>query len=341
MRIITRFVMLLSLIGLLFACSSSENVDSSPIRTEWVRHTGWSAQTRSVKWSGTRDPTSLFVGFVRPEDRDVPPEQRTSPITKFRVQQDSSFKTLLILKSGYDKPYPVLVSVFLDYNQVGFRLDAQSGLLHYLAIEPGVDMEIPLEVGIDTPGWHDLFVVVFRAPDDHPADSGERLPSRFGIGGIRTVICSGECTEPAHELPEALVGQGSDVRNFNAYALPLLPNDGTPPKQRLLTSTRAKPGMTFNMELWARNPNENPRNYVVIPLFDFTQVSFAGSKVLHLRMPPGSELLISGSIPIPNDMGVHELEFIYVFDPYQDIESTSDPFVKSFLRSALVVGDGQ
>lgn len=341
MRIITRFLSLLSLIGLLFACSSSENADSSPVRTEWVRHTSWSTQTRSVKWSGTRDQTSLFVGFVRPEDRDIPPEQRTSLITKFRIQPESSFKPLLILKSGYDEPYPVLVSVFLDYKQVSFNLDTQSGLLHYLAIEPGVDMEIPLEVFIGTPGWHDLFVVVFRAPDDHPVDSGQRLPSRFGIGGIRTVICSGECTESDHELPEALVGQGTDVRNFNAYALPLLPNDGTPPKQRLLTSTRAKPGATFNMELWARNPNENPRDYVVIPLVDFTQASFAGSKVLHLRMPPGSELLIPGSIRTPNEVGVHELEFIYIFDPYQDIESTSDPFVKSFLRSALVVQDSQ
>jgi hypothetical protein len=338
MRIILRLG-LLGLFSLMASCSSPNRADSPPDGIEWVRHTEWSTETRLAEWSGTHGPTSLFVGFVRPQDRNIPPDQRTSLITKFQIQAGQPFTTLLILKSGYSEPYPVLVSVFLDYAQVSFRLDGQPGLLHYLEIEPNVDMEIPIEVPVKTPGWHDLFVVAFRAPDEHPTDLFARFS--LGVGGLRTVICAGDCAVPVQRLPQALVGQSADAYDFNTLAFPLLPNDGTPPKQRLLSSAVAKPGQVFAMELWARNPNEESKDYLVLPLLDFLQISMAGSKVLHLRMPPGSELFIPASIRMPNHGGVHELQFVCIFDPYQDLDQVTSGVVESVMRSGLVVEGGQ
>lgn len=339
MRTIFRFLLLFCISQVLTACSISDGSGSPSGRAEWVRHTEWSAGTWLTQWSATKGSTSLAVGFVRPEDRDIPPDQRTNLITRFQIQAGQPFTALLILKSGYAEPYPVLVSVFLNYEQVPCSLDGQPGLLHYLEIEPGVDMEIPIEAPVNTAGWHDLFVVAFRTPEIHPADQMTRM--RLGVGGLRAVICSGNCTLSPRSLPEALIGQGTTANNFNARAFPLLPDDGTPPKQRLLFSTNASPGKALEMELWARNPNAELRDYLVLPLFDFQQIPFAGSKVLHLQMPPGSELLVPGSIQLPGDRGAHELQFLSISDPYHSLDEVTDSIVQSVLRSAVIIEDGQ
>ena len=110
-----------------------------------------------------------------------------------------------------------------------------------------------------------------------------------------------------------------------------------PPKQRLLLSATAEPGEAFLLELWARNPNDQLKDYVVLPVLNFQQVPFAGSEILHLRMPAGSELFIPGQIQLPDEEGVHELQFITIFEPYQPLDEVRDPFVQSIMRSALVI----
>jgi hypothetical protein len=292
-----------------------------------------------VEWPDV-ELRGLGVGFVRPEDRDIPPYQRPST-DEFYIQAGEPFTTLLILSSTYSEPYPVLVSVFLDYEQVRFTLDGRQGVLHYLEIVPGVDMmQIPLEVPIETSGWHDLFVIAFREPDSHPTDPQERLPPALAVGGRRTVIYSGDCTTPARMLPGALVGQETDVPDGVAIdVFPLLPDDGKPPKRRLLLSATVEPGGMFPLELWAMNGRDRPsKDYVVLPLLNFRQVPFAGSTVLHLHMPPGSELFTPGRIGVPDEEGVHELQFVAIFDPYRPLDKIRDPFVQSVMRSALVVG---
>ncbi len=216
-------------------------------------------------------------------------------------------------------------------------LDGQEGLLHYLEIPPLVDIEIPLTVPVSTPGWHDFFVVVFPQPDYHPTEPAERLPPKLGVGGRRTVICAGNCRKPIQTLPSVFVGQEVNIRTLVVDAFPLLPNDGRPPQHCLLLTVTGKPGEILPLELWARNPSDQTKEYVVIPLLDFQQITFAGSDVLHLHMPPRSELFIPGEIQLPTAEGIHELQFISIFDPYRDLDEITDPFVQSAMRSALVV----
>jgi hypothetical protein len=44
---------------------------------------------------------------------------------------------------------------------------------------------------------------------------------------------------------------------------------------------------------------------------------------------------------VPEEEGVHELQFVYSFDPYQDLDNVTDVFVQSVMRSALIVEDGE
>jgi hypothetical protein len=278
----------------------------------------------------------LGVGFLQPEFRELSPLERPSTHT-FHIQQGEPFAPLLILITGYSEPYPVLVSVFLDYQQVRFALDGQQGRLHYLEIEPGVNMEIPIEVPIQTPGWHDLFIIVFREPDYHPTDPQERLPPALAVGGRRTAVCVGDCTIPAQPLPDALVGEEISATTGMVSAFPLLPDKDKPPRRRLLLSITASPGEALSLELWARNTSDETRRYIVLPLLDYQQTSLGGSNVLYLHMPPGSELFLDGQIKVPTKAGVHELQFVSIFDPYRSLDEMIDPFVQSPMRSAIVV----
>lgn len=333
-----RVVLILLLVGMAVSCSSPGPLASSPELPEWVYHSTWSEDVHLASWPEAKI-RGLAIGFVQPADRTTPPYQRPSTHL-FTVEDGEPFTTLLILAIGQDKPFPVLVSVFLDYEQVAFSLDSKQGLLHYLMIEPGVDMQIPLEVPIHSSGWHDLFVVVFPAPEFHPIDPQERLPPRLGAAGRRTVVCVGDCDQGGDRLPEALIGQRTTRLASGGYALPLLPDDGRPPQRRLLLSETARPAEEFALELWASNPGDRPRDYVVLPLLDFRQVPFADSPMLYLRMPPKSELFIPGRLRLPDERGVHELQFVYVFDPYHDVDAVTDPSVQSDIRTALVAEGG-
>ncbi len=334
MPIMARCLLLLSLGGLLVGCAPRGDV------TEWVRHEAWSEEVWYSEWlGGGASARGLAVGYMRPEDRNKPIQERTSSYL-FDIQLGEPFVTRLLLSTGSDTAYPVVLSVFLDYKQVSFGLDGQWGTLHYLEIPPaGIVIEIPLEVHIETSGWHDLFVVAFSEPENHPTDPQMRLAPSFPALGRRTVVCVGNCTIPELDtrLPDVWIGEDVGVQRTQVFAWPLLPADGRPAKERLLLATEAGPGESFSLELWARNPSADTQNYVILPVLDFQQIPFAGEPLLHLSMPAGSELFIPGQVQLPGTRGVHELQFIIISDPYRPLEEVRDHFVGSDMRSALIV----
>ncbi|MHB0878806.1 MAG: hypothetical protein ACYC5O_22430, partial [Anaerolineae bacterium] len=146
------------------------------------------------------------MGYVRPEHAHIHPYERP-PNDLFELDEGEALSVLLVVSTGHQSPYPVLVSAFLDYTQVPFSLDGKQGLLHYLEIEPGTNMHIPIEVPVGQPGWHDFFVVVFPSPEYHPVEPHERLPPRLGPGGRRAVVCSGDCTVRSEPLPVPYMGE--------------------------------------------------------------------------------------------------------------------------------------
>jgi len=332
-------VLLAAFLLALIACSPAAPADG------WVRHRQWSTQTEIITLATTwpdvvRPGLELGVGFVRPEHAHIHPYERPST-ELFELGEGEPLSVLLILSTGHQSPYPVLVSAFLDYTQVVFSLDGKQGLLHYLEIEPGADMHIPIQVPVDEPGWHDFFVTVFPSPEYHPTDPDERLPPSFGAGGRRAVICSGDRAVDGERLPTPLVGEPSAEERFDHEVMPLLPADGRPPNERLLVVTSIPAGQPLDLELWAKNRTTADRQYVIISLVDYHQVPFAGQKWLYLEMPAASELFLPGQLPIPRPDGIYEVQFITVSDPYERIAHTSNPFVTSPMRSAVVVGESQ
>jgi hypothetical protein len=334
-RLLSYYILILFVL-LIPACSVQNSIPVEQ-EVEWVRHDEWSEQTTFANW-GT-DPAGLAVGFVRPELRDVHPSKRGEIASndKFHLEAGESFSTYLILSTGYDEPYPVLLSAVLDYRQVPLKLDGDEGLLHYLEVEPGVDMEIPLEVAVEEPGWHDFFIVAFRLPEAHPTEPDDRLPPSFGTGGTRTVLCVETCEKPKDLLPPVMVGQGTTGEG-NTAGLPLLPDDGRPANQRLLLVETAEPDSRFPLELWVENGQEQAREFVLIPFLNFQQVPFDDISQLHVKMPPHSTLLIPGNIELPAKPAINELQIVAISAPYQPLNGI-DRFIHSAMRAAIITGN--
>jgi hypothetical protein len=304
----------------------------------WVRHSSWSANVRSV--TSLQQHRGLFAGFVQPEYRDTPINQRPA-ITQFTISNTGVFTSLLILGTGHEQPYPILVSAFLDYEQVSFSLDGRDGRLHYIEALPGVDLEIPLAVSMRSKGWHDFFVVVFGEPENQSVDPNDRLPGSPSllVGGVRTVICVENCNPGSQVFSTSYEGRPGDRSSGSAFlaALPLSSNATAAPQRRLLQVVHGQPDQPFALQLWALNETNQSMDYVVLPLLDYRQVNIGAGKVLQFSMPVGTELFVSGKITLPHEPGVHELQVIYIFNPYEAVDGHLDPFVHCITRAALVV----
>jgi hypothetical protein len=301
----------------------------------WTYHENWSENVRFPEW-GIDGQGSRGVGFLRPEQRDIHPQNR-DPVTKFQTNRHL-FEVELLLSSYKEADSTALVSLFVNYEQVSFSLDGKSGLLHHVVLESNQELEIPLSVPLQNEGWHDLFVAVFYSPEAHPTDAELRLPgSGIHLGGYRTVVCAVSCEKPETALAQYM-GEPTDGTKFSAIRALLLCLGDEEPQRRLLPMATVEPNVDIAVELWAINRSDEERHYTVIPMYDFLQVPFTenGDNVMLLTMPSNSSLLLPGTIK-GSEEGMHEFFFITLSDPYQNIEDMADPFVKSEMRTGIIV----
>jgi hypothetical protein len=337
----TKILFSLLLVLLTGGCAQRSPTGPPVVTTEtaWVRHQEWTEKTHFPQWDGVTHG-GLGAGFVQAEHRNTHPYQRPSN-DLFEIGAEEAFESYLILFTAADQeaPMPVLVSVFVDYEQVVFELDGQEGLLHYAEIEPDKVLEIPMKVALASPGWHDLFVVVFPYPEAHPTDPVERVPPSFVVAGRRTVVCVETCEKSSRPFSDRYVGGPvqTPVHAF-AYAYPLLPGESQNPFERLLLTHTKQPGEPLDLELWAKNPHDYPMEYAVLPLLNFQQVPFdahVGSTTMLFSLPAQSEMVVPGQLG-PLDSGVHELQVVVIFNPYEHLDRI-DAFVTSDMRAAIIV----
>jgi hypothetical protein len=231
-----------------------------------------------------------------------------------------------------------LVSLFVNYEQVEFSLDNKAGLLHHVVLEPNQELEIPMSIAFENEGWHDVFVAAFYSPEKHPQDAELRLPgSGIHLAGFRTVVCVKTCQKPDIAMTQ-YVGEPIEATKLSGIRALLLSLGDEEPQRRLLPIAMVEPKEDLAVELWARNLTDAERNYVVIPIYDFLQVPFteSGNDKMLFYMPQDSNLLLPGTIKGANE-GFHEFLTITIFDPFQNLDKVVDPFVKSEMRTGIII----
>ena len=280
------------------------------------------------------------IGFVRTEHRTIPPFER--PQTReFQLTQTEPFAPYLILFNNSPNSQVFLVTIMLDYCQTPFELDGKEGLLHEVTVPSHTELEIPLRLNIDTPGTHDLQVIAFKDPYNLTLDPDYRSNLHGRVLARRTMIIIGATEKNARTLerldigtpPPAEVTFGLHV----AFAKTSAP-DTLHPSDRQLYVDQAHRGQVYTFQIWVSNyDKEQAADYAMIPFLNFHQISLMDKEVLVVHLEEGEEAIIDAEVTLPDERGVHQLQFVWLYDPYESIlhDEVYAPFVFGSPRVAI------
>jgi hypothetical protein len=298
----------------------------------WIAH--WTPEEGGVK---IYDASQAGIGFVRPEDRYTPPNQLPQN-DELHIRSSEPLLLDLVVIAAQDSTF--LLTVLLDYQQVTFSLDGQSGLLHEIRVEKEGDLYIPIKIDVSGPGAHDLIIIAFRDPDNRPWDQDAR-DLAFGclLSGRRAVVVVDNIDRPVREITPDISGvappSGVDFGIRVMFAdMPASPSDTTHPSQRQMRMTaHAQVGESFPYQLWLSNydlPNDIV-DYGLMRFLDFHQVDFKGKDLYVAHFEGRQEAIVEDSFVLPSQPGVHEAQIVYVFDPYKSVlrSEVLAPFVFS------------
>lgn len=280
------------------------------------------------------------VGFVRPEQMSIPPLDRPQT-EEFHLSIGENFIPYLILAGNLDESMSILVTVLLDYKQVSFELDGETGTLHELELPPHVELNMPMKLAIDQPGAHDLVVIVFTNPSYRPMDNETRLMElQPALGGRRAVIVVGDVEVPFKKLLSDTVGKPIPQSNsdYLGVALVKMPSGlaEVPPADRQLIVTPVSRDNDFSFQVVAKNEEEEHVEYAMVTFLNFKQVSLDDDGVLLANLDADEEAVFDSRVHIPNITGMHELQVVYIMDPYKSI--LHKEVMASFVFASLRVG---
>ncbi len=335
-RTLSCFIFLLAVLTLLCGCSS----DQAPVQTaapgarfqDVVTHGAFSDQVEAIEWSidegGVRihDSSQAGIGFVRPEDRHTPPS-RLPQNDELRLKSGEPFKVDLVINAAQDSTF--LITAIVDYQQVPFTMDEEFGLLHEIKVEKEGALYVPLQIDISGSGAHDFIIMAFRDPYNRARwDENERdLGQGCIVTGKRAVIIVDDNDQPfKNATPDVLGAPQSDEVDFGLRVMfanpPASIFDQSHPTQRQMSFIQSgAASQTFPYQLWLSN-YELPDvvvDYGLMRFFDFHQVDFLGKDLLIAYFDGQQEAIVDDNILLPEQPGLHELQIVYVFDPYKSV----------------------
>ena len=288
-----------------------------------------------AEFQGTQGPG---LGFARPTDLQIPPFDRPQT-EEFELAEGIPFAPFLILLNRAEQPVTLLVVALLDYEQVPFELDDKTGLLHEVVVPSATELNLPLHLQIAGAGMHDLALVAFVNPYSHPLDIDTRANELGNIVGRRTVVVVGEQKDPFKVLAPVIVGEDPPP---NLASIPIrvglaaAPDKQlTHPSERQIVLSEAHPAQEFPYQVWATNFNQDvPVDYAMIGFLDFHQVDLSQPHVTVVNLGVGQEAIINASVTMPDRTGIHEIQVIYMLDPYKSIlqGQVATPFIFSTPR---------
>ncbi len=330
-------MVLLILAGCAVASSPPVGFTSTPA-PDVVIHESFSSSVVFADLPDGLDP-GWGMGFARPEHLSIPPFDRPQN-EEFRLSDGETFSPYLIIGGNFDEPMRLLVTVFLDYQQVSFELDGKTGILHQLDLPANVELNLPMKLTINQPGAHDLFVIAFADPDEHTLDAEARILQHDGLTGRRAVVVVGDDEDPFKVLLPDMMGAPIPESNYDylRVALATLPDNRNDvfPADRQLIVTPVSRDDDFLFQVIAKNEDEAYVEYAMVTFLDFRQVALNEAGVLLASFGPGEEATFDGKVHIPDVVGVHELQVVYIMDPYKSI--LRDEVTASFVFGSVRVG---
>ncbi|HEY0607530.1 MAG TPA: hypothetical protein VGD58_31720 [Herpetosiphonaceae bacterium] len=284
------------------------------------------------------------LGYVKPEDLQLAADQRPQN-AEFRLTSTTSFNPFLVLLNNTEAPKTILLTTVLDYRQVSFTLDNQDGLLHLVTIPAHSEVNIPLRLTIAEPGRHDLYVVAFEDPFNLSLSIRDRNDTYGKAFSRRTTVVVGDSDAPTRVLDVADIGAIPSPKGQLSLHIMFVqrPADSTaivsPPERNLVYTDTVSLGQPYPLQMVVTANHEAKAGvHAIVPFLNYHQVPVNGQDVLALRLEADEEAVINADIALPDEAGVHQLQMVYLIDPYSDLLTETDvyPFVQSSFRIAIV-----
>jgi len=103
-------------------------------------------------------------------------------------------------------------------------------------------------------------------------------------------------------------------------------------------------GEVFRYQLWIASKRPMSLTYAIIAFLDYHQVTINGQEVMVVHLKGShQEAIIDAELKLPADAGMHELQFVWVWDPYRSIlkKEVTSPFVYASPRVGInvIAGD--
>lgn len=283
-------------------------------------------------------PQSVGIGFVWEEERSLDPSERSST-EDVHLRPGQVFNPYLILHTP--ETTTVLVTVLLDYIQTEFKLNDKQALLHEITIEPGGDLELPMQVNLHSQGSHDIIVIAFVDPYNKTLDAQYRSSMDSRMVGRRAFVTVGDSNSPAPDIEPGLRGEPmpEHVNLSLGAAFATASELGHPSDvERQLYVTTTKAGARFNYQIWLSNPDRQQTfEYALVQFFDYHQVPIQNKEFLFVQLGPMEEAILDSEIEVPGQPDVYQMQLVHVLDPYQSIarEEVEAPFVFGSPRIAI------
>lgn len=286
------------------------------------------------------------IGFIREEHIHTPIDELPQNEEFYLNTEMDTFEPFLVLMNNTDQPKTFLVTLMLNYRQVSFTFNEQSGLLHLIEIPPFSDIYFPMSVQISKPGRHDIQAVMFEDPFNLRMDYEFRRDVTGYAMGQRIALTVGDDHTPARtfdvldleKLPVPDEGISLDVMFRNS--LQNQASDSALPHRELIHTDTVQLEQPYPLQIIITSNDEYDAGIkAVMPFLNYRQVDLEGQDVIVTSLGVQEEAFLNTELILPEERGVHQLQAIYLVEPYANMLENKDlsPFVKGSMRVAFIV----
>ena len=223
----------------------------------------------------------------------------------------------LTLHSGFPQDETYALVALVDYGQVPVEIEGLDQAVHVIHAGPHSDMAIDLSLAVpNQEGLHKLLLLLFRAPDAHPLDERFRFLTDSMCHSYTWDVVIGDSRQPPAMTTQPAPQTEPEVSQVDFSGV-LVNRDGGDNRMAWITET-VDQDRTLDYYIHLGNDGHPDAPYAVVAFLDWQQVPVMahGKGAFFGVIERGGRLTLPAEVQIPSTGDVHELQVLYIVDPY-------------------------
>jgi hypothetical protein len=276
--------------------------------------------------------------------RGKPEEKGTRLQSSFHISAGSQFEAICTANNHRHQSLSLLITCFINYQQVNFQLDAIQDVTHTISFEPWEEKTFTIKTEPLGEDYYDFILLMFKQPFN-PSSSPEWRRTSMGALYARRAnlnLYVGNIGHPAKSFPLYPKGETEPIidgvfltHNRKEVGEPL----------PVWCSEKVSPGEVVRYFTHVGSKHE-PKSFALMYLLDYHQVPQnvgAENLVTFGTLPRQTQIIVPSSFEAPQEKGAHELLVIFVPNPYAQLEESPGIFAsidhvsQSSARTLIIV----